>query len=238
MSMRFSEFIKRLGADPWNRDPETLRARNSAAEFETAAVEVEAFEEKLQSLLQVQPPVELLDEIKAISKQPVRRRNLMPLALAASLIIAVGSIGLIWKNSRQWDTIDDYIADHYSIDGAAIIEQATDGVAEQEIIGILASLDAAALQQLSGRIRFFKICPAPEGLGAHMVVSTDQGLMTIFFMPKTQVTDGEMVRFDQMHAFLVNFEQGSTAIIGRQSQTFSSLVTVIRHSLKTGLLGA
>lgn len=238
MSMPFSEFIKRLGADPWNRDPETLRARNSAAEFETAAMEAEAFEEKLQSLLRIQPPVELLDEIKAISKQPVKRRNLLPLALAASLLIAVGSIGLIWKNSRQWDTIEDYIADHYSLDGAAFIAQATDIVAEQEIIEILASLNAAALQQLSGRIRFIKFCPTPAGLGAHMVVSTDQGLMTIIFMPKTQVTDGEMVRFDQMHAFLVNFEYGSAAIIGRQSQTFTSLVTVIRNSLKTGLLGA
>lgn len=236
--MRFSEFLKRLGADPWNKDPEILRARNSAAEFETAAVEAEVFEEKLQSLLQVQPPDDLLDEIKAISKQPVRRRNLMPLALAASLLIAVGSIGLIWKKPNQWDTIDDYISDHYSLDGAAIIEQATGVVAEQEIIKILTGLNAVALQQLSSRIRFIKFCPTPAGLGAHMVVSTDQGLMTIFFMPKTQVTDGEMVRFGQMHAFLVNFEHGSVAIIGRPSQTFTKLESVLRNSLKTGLLDA
>ncbi len=47
MSMNFSEFKKLIGADPLNRDSETLRARNSAPEFEAAAAEAGAFEEKL-----------------------------------------------------------------------------------------------------------------------------------------------------------------------------------------------
>ena len=62
MSMNFSEFKKLIGADPWNQDPETLRARNSAPEFETAAKEAEAFEEKLQSALRIQAPADLLDD--------------------------------------------------------------------------------------------------------------------------------------------------------------------------------
>ncbi|MCP4047833.1 MAG: DUF3379 domain-containing protein, partial [Gammaproteobacteria bacterium] len=85
--MNFSEFKKLIGADPLNRDSETLRARNSAPEFEAAAAEAKAFEEKLQSALLIQPPDDLLGSIKAISQQPVKRRNWIPLALAASLLI-------------------------------------------------------------------------------------------------------------------------------------------------------
>jgi hypothetical protein len=236
--MNFSEFKKLIGADPWNRDPETLRARNSAPEFETAAAEAEAFEEKLQSALHIQPPADLLDEIKNINRQPVQRRNWMPLALAASLLIAVGSISMVWKQSRQWDSVEAYLADHYSHDGSALVAQATEVVAEQDIIKIMASLGASADKQLSGRIRFIKFCPTPEGRGAHMVVSTQQGPMTVIFMPNTQVTDGELVQFDRMHAFLVNLEQGSAAIIGEQTQSVESMETVIRESLKTGLVGA
>ena len=239
MSMSFSEFKRLIGADPWNRDPETLRARNSAPEFETAAAEAEAFEEKLQSALHVQPPAGLLDEIKGMSQQqPAQRRNWMPLALAASLLIAVGAVGMVWKQSRQWDSVEAYLADHYSHDGDALVAGATDIVSEQEVMRIMASLNASADQQLSGRIKFIKFCPTPEGRGAHMVVSTDQGPMTIIFMPKTQVTDGEVVRFDQMHAFLVALEHGSAAIIGKQSQSVESMQEVIRKSLKTGLVGA
>ena len=242
MSMNFSEFKKLIGADPWNRDPETLRARNSAPEFEAAAAEAEAFEEKLQSALHIQPPADLLEGIKSISReiesiQPAKQRSWMPLALAASLLIAVGAVGMVWKQSRQWDSVEAYLADHYSHDGDTLVAQATDIVSEQDVVKIMASLNASADQQLAGRIKFIKFCPTPEGRGAHMVVSTDQGPMTIIFMPKTQVTDGELVRFEQMHAFLVNLEHGSAAIIGKQSQAVESMEAVIRESLKTGLVG-
>ena len=236
--MNFSEFKKLIGADPWNRDPETLRARHSAPEFETAAAEAEAFEKNLQSALNVLPPTDLLNDIKAISRQPVRQRSWMPMALAASILIAVGAVGMVWKQSRQWDNVEAYLADHYSHDGGALVAQATDIVAYKDINKIMASLDAMADQPLSQRIRFIKYCPTPAGRGAHMVVSTEQGPMTIIFMPNTQVADGQMVKFDQMHAFLVNLEQGSAAIIGEPSQAVERLETVIRESLKTGLVGA
>jgi hypothetical protein len=221
-----------------NRDPETLRARKTDPEFEAAALEAELFEEKLQSALHVQPPVDFLDEIKSIGTQPARQRSWIPLALAASLLIAVGAAGLAWKQSRQWDSIEDYLADHYSHDGPELITQATGFVAQQVIDKVMAKLDAVAGEQLSSRIRVIAFCPTPDGQGAHMVVSTEQGPMTIFFMPKTTVTDGEMVEFDQMHALLVSLEQGSAAIIGDQSQAVESLENLIRSSLQTGFVGA
>jgi len=236
--MNFSEFKKLIGADPWSRDPETLRTRNSKPEFEAAAIEAEAFEKKLQSALHVSPPADLIDNIKRISQQPVQQRNWMPLALAASLLIAIGAIGLVWNQSRQPETVEAYLADHYSHDGSSLVAKATGHAAEQDIIRIMASLNASADQQLAERIKLIKFCPTPEGRGAHMVVSTDQGPMTIIFMPKTQVEDRKMVEFDQMHAFLVDLEHGSAAIIGAQSQAVEILETVIRGALKTGLVGA
>ena len=241
MSMNFSEFKRLIGADPWNQDPETLRARNSAPEFEQAASDAEAFERKLQSALQVQAPADLLKDIKKITQQPSKRRNWMPLALAASLVIAVGAVSMVWKQSQQWDSVEAYLADHYSHDGDDVLAHTSDA-SEQDIAEmtnrIMASLNASAGQQLTGRIKFIKYCPTPEGRGAHMVVSTDQGPMTIIFMPGTQVTDGEMVEFDQMHAYMIDLEHGSAAIIGRRSQPVKSLEALVRNSLITGAVGA
>jgi hypothetical protein len=236
--MNFSEFKRLIAADPLNRDSETLRARNSAPEFEAAAAEAEAFEKKLQSALNVRAPSDLLNDIKGITQQPARSRNWMPLALAASVLIAVGAVGMAWKQSHQWDSVEAYLVDHYSHDGPGFVAKATDIVDEQDIIKIMASLDASIGQQLAGSIKFIKFCPTPEGRGAHMVVSTDQGPMTIIFMPKTPVTDGEVITFDQMQALMVSLEHGSAAIIGSQSQTIESLESVIRASFKTGLVGA
>jgi len=236
MSMNFSEFKKLIGADPGNRDPETLRARHSSPEFEAAAVEADVFEAKLQTALHIQPPADLFDQLKKISQQPVRQRNWVPLALAASLLVFVSAAGLVWKQSRTWDSVESYVADHYSHDGSDMTANATDYLSDQDISKILAKLDARADQELAGRIKLIKFCPTPDGRGAHMVVSTDQGPVTVFYMPKTQVTDGEMVEFDQMHALLVSLEHGSAAIIGEQSQNLENLVSTLRVSLKTGLV--
>jgi len=238
MSMNFSEFKKLITADPRNRDPETMRARQSAPEFEAAAAEAEAFQDKLESAVHIQPPTELLDQIKAISQQPVRQKSWIPLALAASFLVFLGAGGLVWKQSHQWESVEAYVADHYSHDGGSVIAKAGENFSEKEISKILARLDATADEQLAGRIKFIKYCPTPDGRGAHMVVSTDQGPMTIILMPKTRVTDGEMVEFDQMHALLVNLDHGSAAIIGEKSQKVENLLTMVRGSLKTGLVDA
>lgn len=236
--MNFSEFKKLLGADPLNRDAETLRARQSSPEFEAAATEAEAFEEKLQAAVLVSPPDDLLNQIKGISQQPARRRNWVPLALAASLLVFVGAAGLVWKQTHQWDSVEAYIADHYSHDGSAVIAMAGEKLSDQDIAKILTRLDARADEQLAGIITFIKFCPTPDGRGAHLVVSTDQGPMTIIYMPEVQATDGEVVQFDQMHASLVNLEHGSAAIIGNQSQNVDDLVVMVRDSFKTGLVDA
>jgi len=236
--MNFSEFKKLMGADPGNRDSETLRARQSAPEFEAAALAAEAFEKKLQSAVQIQPPADLLKRIQDIGQAPVRRRNWIPLALAASLLVAVGAGGLYWKQTHYWDNVESYVAEHYAHDGTGVMGRASVKMPDGDIEKVLAKLDATAATPLSGHIMYIKFCPTPDGRGAHMVVSTDQGPMTVIYMPEIQVSEGEIVRFDQMHATLVNLEQGSAAIIGTQSQNVDGLVAMVRDSLKTGLAEA
>ena len=203
-----------------------------------AAAEAGSFEEKLQAALHIQPPADLLSEIKGITQQDVQRRNWMPLAMAASLLVAVGAAGIVWQQSHQWDSVEEYVADHYSYDGLDLLADATEFVAAKDVAKIMDKLGASADRQLADRIKFIKFCPTPDGRGAHMVVSTDQGPMTIIFMPKTSVTDGDMIDFDQQHALLVNLENGSAAIIGEQSQTVQNLESMVRNSLKTNLVGA
>ena len=238
MSMNFSEFKKLMGADPLNRDAETLRARNSSPEFEAVATEAEAFEQKLHSAVHFDPPGDLLSQIKDISQQPVKQRSWIPMALAASLLVFVGTAGLVWKQSHQWDSVEAYVVDHYSHDGSAVIAKAGEQQSGQDVSKILARLDARADERLSSVITFIKYCPTPEGRGVHMVVRTDQGPVTIIYMPEIQAIDGDEVLFDQVQASLVNLEHGSAAIIGNLSQDIDSLVGLVRSSLITGLVDA
>ena len=227
-----------MGADPLNRDAETLSARNSSPEFEAVATEAEAFEEKLHSAIDLTPPDDLLVQIKGISQQAVRKPRWIPLALAASLLVFVGAAGLVWKQTHQWDSVEAYVMDHYSHDGNAVLAKAGENVSGQDITKTLARLNARADEQLASVITFIKYCPTPDGRGAHMVVKTDQGPVTVIYMPEIQAPDGEEILFDQVQASLVNLERGSVAIIGNQSQDIDNLVVMVRDSLKTGLVDA
>jgi len=238
MSMNFSEFRKLIGADPRSRESGTDEARKSTPEFEATAREAEVFEDKLEAALLISPPTEFLDQIKGISQQGTKRRNWVPMALAASLVIAIGSVWMVWKQTPQWDNIEDYLADHYSEDGASLVAKATAPVDQADIKRILASLDTSANRQLAGSIRFIKFCPTPDGRGAHMVIDTEQGLMTVILMPHTDVVDGELIEFQQMHAMLVSLGPGSAAIIGEQDQGLESLQTMVRQSLNLNVVGA
>jgi len=236
--MNFSEFKKLIGADPGNRDPATLRARQSGPEFEAAAREAEAFEKKLQAALHIQPPPDLLHQIQAIGQTPVRGRKWLPLAMAASLLVAVTAGGLYYRQNHYWDSVESYVAQHYGHDGTKVIGRASVKMSDGDIEKVLAKLDATADTPLEGHIMFIKFCPTPDGRGAHMVLSTDQGLMTVIYMPEIKVNEGEVVKFGRMHALLVNLEKGSAAIIGNQSQDVEDLVAMVKDSLKTGLVDA
>jgi len=229
--MNFSEFKKLIIADPWSQNPEVLLARQSDPLFEQVALEVQAMERKIQAAVNVPAPDGLLDEIKAIVHHPSSLRRWVPWALAASILIAVSATAIGWKQSHQWDSVEDYLVDHYSHDGEMLIGKATDRVPAEEVERVMASLNAAAGQSLTGMVKFIKYCPTPQGRGAHLVVSTADGPMTIVFMPWNKVRDGEMLEFDHKHAYMVNLEHGSAAIIGRSEQPVSSLQALVRSSI-------
>ena len=231
MSMNFSEFKKLINADPWSTNPEVVKARESAPEFEQAALDAQALDRKIRMAVSVPAPAGLLDEIKAIVQQPKATRRWMPLALAASVLVAVSAVAIGWKQSHQWNSVEEYLVDHYSHDGEMLIGEATSLVPAEEVQRIMASLNASAGQNLTGMVKLIKYCPTPNGRGAHLVVSTADGPMTIVFMPKTRVRDGEMLEFDHKYAYMVNLEHGSAAIIGRAEQPVSHLQTLVRNSI-------
>jgi len=233
MSMDFSEFKRRLGAEPRNRDPEILRARESSPEFEAEAVKAEQFEEKLDRALNLPAPSGLMDDILALSQSaPDRneRSGWWRLALAASVLVAVGAAGLSWKMNPGWDSVEEYLVDHYRHDGAAMMTRAAI-TAPDEVQDVLAKFDVEATPALADIVSLIKYCPTPDGKGVHMVLNTEEGPVTVIYMPETAVTDKEMLAFDDVEAILVDLQSGSAAIIGAGKQRISELYAVVQNSI-------
>jgi hypothetical protein len=234
MYMNYSEYTRLLGADPRNRDPEFLRARDSSPEFREAALEADRFESRLERALAVEPPadlVEVLGRIPLLEQHRSKKGGAWwPTALAASLLLAVGAAGLYWKVQPAWDTVPDYVVDHYRHDGAMLLAHAN-GDAAVDVSDMLAAFGVKAEPELAGIVRVVKSCPTPDGKGVHMVLNTERGLITVIYMPETPVADGERLTFDDREALLVALPKGSAVIIGSSQQSIANFQPLVRGAI-------
>ena len=235
--MKFSDFKKRLGAEPRSRDADMEAARGSGPEFEQAAREAEAFEARLEAALRVTAPVELLARVRDIPEHPTApaRRGgprWVAWAMAASVLVAVGAASLYWKQAQRFESVEQYVAAHYEEDGDAVLTRAVGFATEIEVREVMARLDHRMDPALAENVRFIKICPTPDGRGAHMVLHTDTGPVTVIYMPGTEVRDGQRVAFDGMTAELVALEHGSAAIIGNAGDALADARTALQGAIQ------
>ncbi len=244
MSMNFSEFIRQLGAEPRSQDPEFLRARQSAPEFRQAAEDADVFEEKLTRAMDLQLPEGMMESILQISHKtpstttPVAAKPWWrSMALAAGILVAIGAAGITWNMNRGWNSIDEYLADHYHHDGPSLLALAG-GKTSEDIQTFFALFNVEVAPELTQIVSVIKYCSTPDGKGVHMVLNTKEGPVTVIYMPATKVNDREILEFDGMQAMLLTLEKGSAVIIGSESQSISDLYSVIHDSIIPGFSNA
>jgi len=150
----------------------------------------------------------------------------LPMALAASLLLVAGSFGL-WQMNRGWDSVEDYVVDHYRHDG----ELQSAEVSVSEVQEIFSGLNMQATPALADIVGVIKYCPTPDGKGIHMILKTESGPVTVIYMPDTPVIDRESFAFDNVEAILVDLEIGSAAIIGPNQQSVNGLYAFVQDSI-------
>ena len=101
----------------------------------------------------------------------------------------------------------------------------------QDVQTLLAGFEVEAAPTLAEIVGVIKYCPTPDGKGVHMVLNTQNGPVTVIYMPDTPVTDRQMLAFDNVEAILVQLDRGSAAIIGAGGQQVSDYYAIIQDSI-------
>lgn len=214
--MDLSEFKRRLAAEPGRMDAEMQAARRAGPEFEAAAAEAERLEALLRRALALPVPADLAAGLVAdLPASPRARRGWLgwPAALAAGLLLALGATAVLMSQRPHWDSVEDYVVEHYRHDGARTVAM-LGAAGAPPVERLLAEFRLSAEPALAGVIGVIKACPTPGGRGVHMVLDTQQGPVTVIYMPGTQVTDRALLAFDDVEAMLVDMPGGAAAIIG------------------------
>jgi hypothetical protein len=235
--MNFSEFKKKLGAEPRNRDPEILGAMESDPAFRAAAEEAEAFEKKLEAAFSIKTPPFLLDQIASIptvaSITPKPRQTRWTwLAAAAVFVAGVGFASYTWYESTfYWDNVDDYIVEHWAEDGSEFLAQA-DGQPDNSAPALFARFNVEVSPELAGRIDFVHSCRTPGSRGAHMVIATESGPVTLIFMPEVDTENGHILDLGQQVAATLPLERGSAVIIGASEEAIAPIYAIARAGIR------
>ncbi|MEE4331403.1 MAG: DUF3379 family protein [Wenzhouxiangella sp.] len=234
--MNLLEFKRRLMTDPDSRDADFVAARRQGGDFAEAAAASDEFEKQLRSALDVPAPDHLAEDIiLAQSMQPKRSVPRLTLfAAAACLVLAVGT--LVWQGNGAIDgpTLDQHLVWHWELDGPAAIAASQQGTPDlDEAHRILAELGLHMDHALLESVRLSKFCPTPDGAGAHLILASEAGPITLFYMPRTRVADAPRVVSlpDGMEGRVINLERGSMAIIANAERDTVALVREIEQQL-------
>lgn len=239
--MNYLEFKRRLMTDPTDPDPEFRAARRRDGDFAAAAAESDAFERSLRDAVEVEVPDKLAEDIileQSVNAPVPRRARVRHLAVAASLVLAV-ALGAFYGSTifrdgpMDADSLQQHLAWHWEMDGA-VLHTASGGVGDAgEVRRILSEFGVHAGPGLLENTRVSKFCPTPDGSGAHLVLETEQGPVTVFYMPKTRVPEAmaPITLGNGLEGRAFNVARGSVAVVAEPGQNTPELAAEIQRQL-------
>jgi len=229
-----------LMTDPDPRNPDVVDAAKSDETCAAVLRDSQAFEAQLMDALKIPSRAGLAQDIMAKQQETSRRPELpWMLATAAAVTLTIGVVATQFlpdSNAHHHADSDVWVhlAQHWEHDGAQVLNasQATQSQTadvEQLLVGLGVEADPDLLAQVS----LGKICPTPEGDGAHLVLNSDDGPITLIIMPKTQTSSAPSAKImsDGQEAWLVALEHGSMAVIADPDRNAFEIARQLRQQV-------
>jgi len=236
--MNLLEFKRRLMTDPGDRSPEMRDAREAGEEFAAIALESDRFETVLRHALQVPVPHGLGESIiLRQSLEGTSPRRLWPrlTAVAAVLAIAVAVTTVVLFPRTSMVDLQQHIAWHWQHDGPQVLAASAGQLQADpdQVQQVLAEFGLQVEPALLAQVRMTKFCPTPDGAGAHIVLATASGPVTLYYMPRTRLpsSPASIPLEDGMEAVALNVERGSLAVIAEAGTDTPELAREIAHQL-------
>lgn len=228
--MNYFEFRQQLLRDSFTKDEEFHRLRKQDLRCAKAYEEAMTFEKTLKAAFNVKVPDNLKDSI--VLRQTTAhavQRSVRRYAIAATVFLSFVVATAAWY-IKQPSPVEQFIAQSFKLESNTPIS--SQPVALSEVKKVFAAFQANVNGDI-GEVRFIHKCHTPGGTGVHFVVATDAGLVTIYYMPNTQL-EKERINFkiNNEKAILVALEKGSLAIIADNEQQLAFIEPKLQNNLQ------
>jgi len=228
--MNYFEFKQQLLSDSFTKDEEFHRLRKDDLRCAKAYNEAMEFERTIKLAFEIKTPDTLKDSI--VLRQATHntsQRLIRRYAIAATVFLSFVIVSATWY-IKQPGPIEKFVVEALMMEPEVYMSD--DALPRAEIDLLFASLNTKIDGEL-GEIHFMKTCPTPGGMGARMVLMTDNGPVTLLYMPKANLNERIDFELNKYKGSVIAIENGAVAIIGGNKQQLSYVETKLQGSIKS-----
>ncbi len=228
------ELRRRTLADPRSADPDFRRELAAHPAMQQAAAQALHLEQALGFALQQPAVPQGLDDrvlLRVALRQSRRRRRSALYALAASVLVAMGS--LLWLAPQPQDGFASMALAHVYDEIDHLEHLPASSVTDARLSGLMQRV-GAELQGSLEAVRFAFICPTPQGPGLHLIAEGPDGPVTILYVPGAHVAAAEQRFADERFSGLARAlpEGGALALIGPSDAALRALDERLREQVR------
>jgi len=224
--MNCLEFQRRLNADPHRLGPEAEAHADACPACARRLARQMRLEAELAQALLVSPPEGLADRVLLAARLRRRREYMPALALAAGLVLAVG-IGL---SLPQWGGED--------LAGASIAHVLSEpqllAARERVAAGQVSAQFARVGGRLEGALPAVHAgpCEVPGGEGAHVVLDTPHGRVTVLLMPHRRVEEEARKNDQGLIAVVHSARRGCYTLVASNARALEYVRALLDERLR------
>lgn len=224
--MNCLEFQRQLNADPRRLSPEAEAHAEGCPACARRLVKQLRLEAQLAQALLVDPPEGLADRVLLATRLDQHRARRPLYALAASLVLALG-IGLALPVWRAEDLAADSIA-HVLREPQFLVANET--VARDRLDAQFARVGAA----LAGELPAVHAgpCEVPGGDGAHIVLDTPHGRVTVLLIPHRRAPEASSKLDRGLIAVVHTAKRGCYTLVADNARALAYAQALLEKQLR------
>lgn len=211
------EFRRRLGADPRSRDAALLAHRDACPGCAAAWEKAQRFERSLEGALDVRLPEGLIERVLLAQatgeRQRYARRRRIALGLAASLLIALGGGGIVWRQMQAHALPALAVAHMPEEIGALAL---TRPLASASVVQAFAKRHAMLRGPLPGNTTYVHDCDVGAYRTVHLVSRPAEQPVVVLYVPAERVRTRRDFRRDGWVGREVPLEHGTLVMLGNR----------------------
>ncbi len=212
--MNCLEFRRILTSDPAHDGADCAAHRAECESCDRYAAELADFDNLIRRAMAVPVPEKLGGEAVEVARKAPQPRFL---ALAASLVLAVGAGFAAWQFSGG-DVLSDELVAHIYHEPDLLLLTA-DTVESVETVGTVLQRANVSLRRDIGAVAHAGLCYFRGNLVAHLVVAGKDGPITVMLLPDEHVDKPTRISEDDFEGTIVPLERGGAiAVIGTQGE--------------------